>query len=72
MSVERWRSLEQRLDDGRAATAEEYVHHQLSCADEVVRRLVRSRAFSKILLVGARGGGKSSEMRESARQLERR
>ncbi|HWN68693.1 MAG TPA: hypothetical protein VNM90_13745, partial [Haliangium sp.] len=47
-----------------------YVHPPRSSADQIVRKLkANPTGLQKFLLVGARGGGKSTELREVARRL---
>lgn len=54
----------------RAARRDEYIPPPNGCVGAVVEDLTDSpQSTPKILLVGARGGGKSSEMREIERQL---
>ncbi|MEZ4299329.1 MAG: hypothetical protein R3B70_30545 [Polyangiaceae bacterium] len=58
------------LNPDRPALAQEYVPPPVGCADAIVGDLSGiPQANLKVLLVGARGGGKSSEMREIERRL---
>jgi hypothetical protein len=69
----KWRELLQDLQPTIPANRNLYVKPGTSPSDKVVRTLLAAPgAFPKILLVGARGGGKSTELRAIARALEGR
>lgn len=68
---ERWRELKRLLDADQPATAEQYVRPPRGCAEDVWQEIASDPGASpKVLLIGPRGGGKSSELREIGRQLQ--
>jgi hypothetical protein len=70
-SVLKWRKLVQDLEPNVPANRNLYVKSGTSPADTIVQDLLAAPgAFPKVLLVGARGGGKSSELRAISRALE--
>ena len=65
-----WKSLLARLRPDRPPGMSLYVPPKLSCAEDVVRELLADPESSpKFLLVGARGGGKSTELRAISERL---
>lgn len=74
MMQDRWRYLLRYLRPDRPPPLPEmerlYVHPPRSSASEIVRNFEADpTGLQKFLLVGARGGGKSTELREVARRL---
>lgn len=70
ISADQWENVLLQLPREKPALAEQYVVPPSGCAAEIARLLRRNaREMPKVLLVGARGGGKSSEMREIERRL---
>jgi hypothetical protein len=74
MMQDRWRYLLRYLRPDRPPPLAEmdrlYVHPPRSSASEIVRKFEADpTGMQKFLLVGARGGGKSTELREVARRL---
>jgi len=67
---DRWRDLKRILDGDRPADATLYIQPPRSLATDIAEE-IRSdpAACSKYLLIGPRGGGKSTELREIGRQL---
>lgn len=73
VSPDGWRALLQQLRSKQPASQDQYVPPVRGCVEEVVTLLTADPASrEKVLLVGARGGGKSSELRAVARALETR
>ncbi|MEZ4306700.1 MAG: hypothetical protein R3F14_01445 [Polyangiaceae bacterium] len=72
ISPEQWESVLLQLPREKPALAEQYVLPPAGCAAEIERHIRRNaREMPKVLLVGARGGGKSSEMRQIERLLQK-
>lgn len=74
MQPDRWRYLLKHLQWDRPPLLADmdrlYVRPPRSSADQIVRKLkANPTGMQKFLLVGARGGGKSTELREVARRL---
>lgn len=74
MLSDRWRYLLKHLQWDRPPPLADmdrlYVHPPRSSADQIWRKLkANPTGLHKFLLVGARGGGKSTELREVARRL---
>jgi hypothetical protein len=74
MQPDRWRYLLKHLQWDRPPPLADmdrlYVRPPRSSADQIVRKLkANPTGMQKFLLVGARGGGKSTELREVARRL---
>lgn len=70
-TASKWRALVQRLEPNQPANHELYVKPEHSPAKQVVSDLLAvPQSFPKTLLVGARGGGKSTELREIAYRLD--
>ncbi len=66
----RWRGLVQTLEPNQPADHALYVKPLRSPAEQVVSDLLAvPQSVPKVLLVGARGGGKSTELREISFQL---
>lgn len=64
----KWRKLLQDLEPNVPATRELYIKPGTSPANKIVQILLAAPgSFPKFLLVGARGGGKSTELRAIAR-----
>lgn len=67
----RWRRVLRNLDPFEPSRAELYVAPKHGCAADVVGDFLDDPVgCRKFLLIGATGGGKSSELREIARKLE--
>jgi len=69
-TAETWVKLKRLLDADEPPPPELYVRPKRSCADDIAAELgLDPAARTKILLVGARGGGKSTELRQIASLL---
>lgn len=70
VTADDWERVLLQLPREKPAQEEQYVTPPLGCAADIARHLRRNaREMPKVLLVGARGGGKSSEMRQIERLL---
>lgn len=65
-----WIQLKRLLDADEPPPAELYVRPKRSCAQDIAEEIASDpQSKDKFLLVGARGGGKSTELREIGRLL---